>query len=193
MRNQTERESEGDLLKGLVAGAVSGLIASWVMNQFQATWHQMAEGEQRGHGAQSMQQGSPSGGVAEELKERNSENPDDDAPQRLAKYISEEGFGHKLTKSEKDAAGTALHYAFGVSSATAYSVAAEFLPQVTLGAGLPFGALVWLAADEIVTPLLGLSKPADEYPLSTHAYALSSHLVYGLTAEMTRRAVRDVL
>jgi hypothetical protein len=50
--------------------------------------------------------------------------------------------------------------------------------------GLPFGTAVWLAADEGVVPALGLSQESDKYPLSTHAYALASHLVYGLTTEL---------
>jgi putative membrane protein len=193
MEKNNNSDRQRNLVKGLVAGAVAGLVASWCMNQFQAAWHQVIEGEERGHGAQSMQKGSPSGGIAEELKKRNSEDPNDDAAQRLAKYIAEEGFEKKLTKSEADAGGTALHYAFGISTGTAYGLAAEIMPEVSTGAGLPFGITVWLAADELVTPLLGLSRPGTEYPLSIHAYALSSHLVYGLTAEITRRAVRNIL
>lgn len=193
MRKQANSQPEGDLWKGLAAGVIGGIAASFVMNQFQAAWQKLAEGESRGHGAQSMQKGAPERGVGQELEERGSENPDDDAAQRLTKYIAEEGFGYKLTKSEKDAGGTALHYAFGISSGAAYGAAAEFLPQVTVGAGLPFGAAVWVAADEVVTPLLGLSKTPAEYPLSTHAYALSSHLVFGLTAELVRNAVRKML
>ena len=46
---------------------------------------------------------------------------------------------------------------------------------------------------KISVPLLGLSKGPTEYPVSTHAYALASHLVYGVTAEMSRRALRQVL
>ena len=64
---------------------------------------------------------------------------------------------------------------------------------MTTGAGIPFGAAFWLLADEISVPLLGLSKGPTEYPVSTHAYALASHLVYGVTAEMSRRALRQVL
>jgi putative membrane protein len=64
---------------------------------------------------------------------------------------------------------------------------------VTSGAGLPFGAAFWLLADEVSVPLLGLSKGPTEYPVSTHVYALASHLVYGVTAEMSRRALRQVL
>lgn len=56
-------------------------------------------------------------------------------------------------------------------------------PQVTVGVGLPFGAAFWLVVDEGAVPLLGLSKGPRACPLSTHAYALSSHFVFGLTAE----------
>ena len=186
-------ESRPELLKGILAGVAGGLLASWVMNQFQGAIHKMVEGEERGHGAQSMQQGSPSHGIADKLKERGIENPDDDAPERLAKFIAAEGFDRRLSAGEKDAGGVALHYAFGAATGAAYGAAAEVLPSVTAGAGFPFGAAVWLAADEVVTPALGLSKKATEYSLGTHAYALASHFVYGLTAEIARRAVRRIL
>jgi uncharacterized membrane protein YagU involved in acid resistance len=98
-----------------------------------------------------------------------------------------------LTNREKEIAGAAVHYAFGMGSGALYGVLAEAAPQVTKGAGLPFGAFVWLTADEGMVPLLGLSKGPTAYPLSTHVYALASHLVYGLTTEIMRRAVRRVL
>jgi hypothetical protein len=41
--------------------------------------------------------------------------------------------------------------------------------------------------------VLGLSKPPIKYPVSTHVYALASHLVYGLTAELVRRNLRKAL
>ena len=69
----------------------------------------------------------------------------------------------------------------------------ELAPGVTTGMGLPFGAAFWLVADETAVPLLGLSKPPTEYSVSTHAYAFVSHLVYGLTAERVRRALRKAL
>ncbi|MDQ3064642.1 MAG: DUF1440 domain-containing protein [Acidobacteriota bacterium] len=86
-----------------------------------------------------------------------------------------------------------MHYAMGATSGLIYGIASEIAPMTTVGLGLPFGAAVWLVADDVVVPALGLAKPATQYPLSTHAYALSSHLVYGLTTDLVRRAVRDLL
>ena len=94
---------------------------------------------------------------------------------------------------EVETAGTAVHYAFGISMGALYGVGAEFVPMITAGRGVPFGISVWLGADEGVVPALGLSKSPKEYPLSVHAYSLASHAVYGLTTELVRRAIRKAL
>jgi putative membrane protein len=164
-----------------------------VMNQFQALLGRLMEGTERSHGAQSLQKGSPDHGAGRELKERCSDEEQDDAAMRLANMISEKVLHRDLTREEKHAAGTFLHYAFGVTTGAWYGAVAESVPAITVGAGMPFGAFIWLTADEGAVPALGLSKPPTEYPLSIHAYALSSHLVYGLTTEVVRRAVRRAL
>ena len=179
--------------KGLAAGAAGGLAASVAMNQFQALWSKLAGRRERSHGAQSMQQGSPQHGVGRELQRRGRDEGRDDAPMRLANAISVGLLDHELTRGEKEATGTVIHYAFGVMTGGLYGAGAELLPGITAGAGVPFGAFVWLSADEGVVPGLGLSKSPTEYPLSIHAYALASHLVYGLTTELVRRAVRQAL
>jgi hypothetical protein len=179
---------DSNILKGMVAGLAGGLIASWTMNQFQATWTRIAEGAEKSHGAQSMQ---PSEGSQGEQGLDTGEQ--DDATVKTARAISKNVLGHELQESEKEAAGAAVHYAFGTLTGGLYGALAEVIPQVTTATGLPFGAGFWLLADEISVPLLGLSKGPTEYPVSTHAYALASHLVYGMTAEIGRRAVRQVL
>jgi hypothetical protein len=187
---QTHKNNGQDLVKGTVAGLVGGLVASWTMNQFQAVWSKAAEGFEKPHGAQSMQPSDSSD--AAQSSDRNKEDQDD-ATVKAAKAISEGIFGRKLKESEKKPAGAAIHYAFGSATGGLYGAAAEVAPQLTTGLGLPFGVAFWMVADEAVVPLLGLSKGPTKYPVSTHVYALASHLVYGLTTEVTRRAVREIL
>ncbi len=179
---------DASIWRGMVAGLAGGLLASWTMNQFQAAWTRIAEGNEKSHGAQSMQPSEGSHG-----EQAQDTNDQDDATVETAKAISENVFGHQLQESEKQPAGAAVHYAFGTLTGGLYGALAEVTPQVTTAAGLPFGAGFWLLADEVTVPMLGLSKGPTEYPVSTHAYALASHLVYGLTAELSRRAVRSVL
>jgi len=188
------RRKSGDPLKGMIAGAAGGLVASWVMNQFQALLSRMTHGVERPHGAQSLQHGSPRHGVARELQERGRDREADNAAVRTAVVVSERFFGLELADREKtEIAGAVVHYAFGVATGGVYGALAELKPATTTGAGLPFGAAVWLIADEIVVPALGLSKPLTKYPLSTHASSIASHLVYGMTTEIVRREVRRAL
>lgn len=186
-------KTENNVWKGLVAGVAGGLVASAVMNQFQALWSRVMEGEERGHGAQSLQQGQPDHGIGRELQKEGSDEPDDNAAVRAGNAIAEFVFDEHLSKREKETAGVVAHYAMGATSGAIYGALAEVVPVATIGEGLPFGAAVWLIADEGVVPALGLSKSGKEYPPSIHAYACVSHLVYGLTTEVVRRTVRRAL
>jgi len=189
---RTSQHREGQVLKGLAAGVVGGLVASWTMNQFQELWTTWSEGDQKAQAKKSSQTRSASEGKQKKLESEEG-GEGQDATVKAASEISEGVFDHKLTKSEKKVAGPAVHYAMGATSGAIYGVMAELLPPVTMGAGLPFGTAVWLIADEAALPALGLSKSPAEVPLSTHAYALASHFVYGLTTEIVRKSVRGAL
>ena len=182
-----------NITKGVVAGVAGGLAGSFVMNQFQAAWGKLMENEERSHGAQSLQQGSTDHGIGRELEQRGVDAPDDNAAVRTGNAVSEFVFEHHLTKSEKETAGAVAHYAMGVTSGAVYGAVAEMMPAATVAEGLPFGAAVWVIADEAVVPALGLSRRPSDYPASIHIYSFASHLVYGLTTELVRRAVRKAL
>ena len=179
------------LWKGVAAGLIGGLAASWAMNRFQDVWSRLAKANEESHDKPNSQQASNLKLVQQEPQEDN--DAQDDTTVRTASLVSERLFHHKLTPKEKKIGGTAVHYSLGTGVGGLYGAAAEFAPEVTTGLGMPFGAAFWLVVDEGAVPLLGLSKGPAEYPLSTHLYALTSHLVYGLTAEVVRRAVRDAL
>jgi hypothetical protein len=183
----------GNIWKGLASGIIGGLAAAAVMNTFQALLSRQAGAEERSHGAQSLQQGSPRQGVGLELRAEGRDDESDDATERLANAVSLKVLHRELTPREKEVAGTAFHYAMGATSGALYGAVAEIAPGATTGAGLPFGAAVWLVADEAIVPAAGLSKSPSEYPLSIHAYSFASHLVFGLTAEVVRRAARKAL
>jgi len=197
----TTRKSGSDdsaVWKGLAAGLIGGLVGSWTMNRFQDVWSKVSHSLENSPGDQFRNASGEAACGGEDPDTHNSEfssqpEAQDDTTVRTASAISEGVFDHKLTPGEKKIAGTAVHYLLGTSVGGLYGAAAERAPNVTAGAGLPFGAAFWLVVDEGAVPLLGLSKGPMAYPVSTHAYALSSHFVYALTAELVRRAVRRAL
>lgn len=182
-----------NIYKGVAAGVAGGLAGSLVMNQFQELLGKLMANEARPHGGQSLQQGSPDHGIGRELAERGVDEPDDNAAVRTGNAVSELVFAHHLTKSEKEKAGAIAHYAMGATSGAMYGAMAEVMPATTVANGLPFGAAVWVLADEFIVPASGLSRKPSDYPPSIHAYSFASHLVYGLTTELVRRAVRKAL
>jgi hypothetical protein len=61
----------------------------------------------------------------------------------------------------------------------ALGIGVELFPHVSKGVGLPFVSVLWLAAGEVAVPALGLSRPAMDYPLSSHFSVLAAHAVLG--------------
>jgi hypothetical protein len=163
-----------NLFKGLVAGALAGVAASWVMERFQEQW--------------LLREGNA--GVTPGNMGALGAEP---ATMKAADAVSEAITGGPVPAEQRELAGEAMHYAAGAGAGGLYGVLAEVAPGPTLGLGAAYGAAVALGVDEALLPALGLSKPAREVPPSEHAYNLASHLVYGVTLEGARRIIRALL
>lgn len=146
------------------------------MNQFQLAWAKMSKGNGP---EQSDQQRQP--------------ESDEDATMRMANRLLSPVLGRELTDREKKIGGPIVHYSFGGSMGALYGALAELAPAFRAGMGSGFGSALFLGADEIAVPLSGLSGPPTQTPLKIHAYAWTSHIVYGVATEMARRGVRAVL
>jgi uncharacterized membrane protein YagU involved in acid resistance len=122
---------------------------------------------------------------ARDWQERSEQrNSNELAAQAIAGYM----LGRCLTRQELRVAAPLVHFLFGAAVGAIYGAYAEGRQADASGAG--FGATVWLAADEIAMPLLGLSDSTARRPLEMHLQSLVAHLVYGTATEMTRRSVR---
>lgn len=171
--------------KGLLAGVTGGLAATVVMTQFQGAWSQVSNAlEKKKNGQQSDDQ---------EGEDQQGEDATMKAAGKLAKAA-----GHELSRAEKKKAGPFIHYGFGAAMGAVYGLAHEFAPRglksvppVLVGSG--YGTALFVGADEVAVPALGLSQPAGEAPLTAHLYGWASHLVYGVTLEMVRKNVRRKL
>ena len=174
MRNGSST-GNGSIAKNVVAGAIGGLVASWAMEYFQRSlgWISQDLG------------GEPGGGGQQHRTPQQSEPP----TYKAADAVSETMTGQEVPREYKPAAGALMHYAFGGAVGAIYGAAAARTPDVTAWGGIPFGATVWLVADEMGMPLSGLSKPPTEYPASDHVSAFATHIVYGTTTECVRRTL----
>jgi putative membrane protein len=163
--------NERSAWKGILAGAVAGLAATYVMSKFQGSFAKLAQEDQ---GNQSDETGEPS-------------------TVKVADRVAVAATGKHLPDEQKEIAGNLVHYGFGTLMGAAYGVAAEYAPIARSGFGSAFGSALFVGADEIGVPLAGLSKPPQETPARLHLYAWASHLVYGAALEGTRLATRKAL
>lgn len=164
------KNKEKNLMKGIIAGAVAGLVATFVMTKYQNLTQDL-------------------------MTDKSNDDKDngDSATVKAANMITENVFDHKLQMSEKEFAGQTMHYLMGGISGAIYGATNEYTGLAKLGGGFPFGTAVWAIADDVIVPALGLAKSPTQTSLSTHAYALTSHWVYGTVSEFVRKAIRRAL
>jgi hypothetical protein len=149
------------LTNSMIAGALGGLVAAYAMNRFQSLL--------------SASTKKPAGG--------------DDATVKTADAISRQVADRQLTSAEKEWAGPAVHYTTGLLLGTVYGALVILIPVISDCFGTIYGTAVWLVADEVAVPALGLGPKASHTPPLAHAEALSSHLVFGSVVELVRRVL----
>ena len=176
------RRNEHSAWKGLLAGAAGGLVGTIAMTEFQKGWQKVAE--KRRSGDTRRRQTT--------LRARPSEENEDSTTKAAGKLAQKAG--RELTYEQKKQASPLFHYGFGTAMGALYGMAMETSPRGVRAQRIPlfgslFGSALFLGADEMAVPALGLAE-ASESP-SPHLYAWASHLVYGLTTEFVRRQVRQ--
>jgi putative membrane protein len=155
--------------KGLIAGGIGGLAASWIMPKFQ-----LLVTRALGHSDPHEGQG-------------------EDATVKTAQRISSAMLDHPLSAEEKKKAGPLVHYAYGTGIGALYGGLAQKHETIKSGFGVAYGAGAWALGDEIAVPALGLGKKPTEVPWSQQLQFLAAHLVYGITLEGVRRLTLKAL
>lgn len=175
--------------KGPVAGLAGGLAGTLVMTQAQRLMSS-GQGDDEEQGAERA--GDHDEERAGEQHEQGQSGGDAPATVQVARHVSR-AVGKRLSPQREPQAGQAVHYGFGALMGAVYGGLVELHPGFSAGRGAAFGAALFLMADEVAVPALGLSEPPTQQPLGTHAYGLASHLIYGGVAELVRGLVRGAL
>jgi putative membrane protein len=174
-----EPDTQPQLVKGVLAGLIGGLAGTWAMSHAQRLWTHAFDGDAPDSAAGRHD--------ARDWQERN-ENKN--ANELVAQTIGGWMLGRPLTRDELGVAAAVSHYTFGAAAGALYGACIELLPRRRLRSGVGFGTALWITADEVAMPLLGLSEPTTQRPAEMHLQALAAHVVYGVTTELVRRPTR---
>jgi hypothetical protein len=164
------RTRKNRVYKGVIAGSIGGLAASWIMTRFQTLLARAIEGQPDPHKGEG-----------------------EDATVKTAKKISSGVLNHPLSEREKKLAGPLVHYAYGAGIGALYGGLAQRYGATKSGFGTAYGAAAWVLGDEVAVPALGLGKKPAEIPAVRHFQTMAAHLVYGLTLEGVRRLTLKAL
>jgi putative membrane protein len=114
-------------------------------------------------------------------------------PPELIVKRAEAAAGTSLPDGARNAATHGIHWGFGTMIGGVYGLAAEFSPQVTAWRGGVFGLSVNRLAHEELLPRMELVEPVPEQPAQERISEWITHVVYGVSTEVVRRAVRKRL
>lgn len=154
------------LVRTLVGGVVSGLVASAAMTAAQLV-------------------------LAHAAKAAGGDTDREPTGQQLADAVSEAATGRPVPDAAKDAAGKLVHFATGAGLGALYTLAGRWLPDVRAGFGTAYGIAVSAVLDEGLMPALGLAPPPGDVPLADHAEGAAAHLIFGLALEAMTRVLVD--
>jgi hypothetical protein len=148
----------------LVAGALAGAVATWVMGK--ATEYLY---EHENQTAREREDRAREGKTAYEV-----------AAEKTASTV-----GTELSEDNRKRYGSAIHWTLGLGAGALYGALRPRLQNLAWARGFLFGAAFWLLVDEIATPVLGLTPGPEAFPWQTHARGLAGHLVFGAAADAT--------
>ena len=180
MQTRYADQRRPNLWLGAAAGAVGGAAGAWAMVRFNHALGRTENGQRpQQHRRQSASPNDTDGTIS-----------DEPASIQVASIAAEAVTDARLDDREKQIGGSLVHYLFGAAVGAAYGAAGEYRPSTTALSGLPFGTGVWIVADELGLPFVGLARTPTDYPAARHLAAFASHLVFGLATEAVRRQLR---
>lgn len=144
--------------RDLVAGAVAGAAATWLMNQTTTILY-----EKEDDAAKQREDQARGGETAYAI-----------AAGRIARAMSVD-----LDKDRRSQLGTALHWTLGIGAGIGYALARRRWPGIARGAGLPFGIAFFLLMDEGMNTALHFTPPPRAFPWQAHARGAAGHAIFG--------------
>jgi hypothetical protein len=183
----TRGTSDADLGQRWLIGFAGGLLASLAMNLFARAVTTAGDGRETPGAAHGHDRTGR--GVQPPQAEDTAE---DDATVRVGTIAYRAVTGEAPSRATRSWLGTAAHYAFGGTVGACHAVMMRRLPTIRAGRGTVYGTAVWIVADEMVMPLLGLSRSPRQLSAGVHAYALAGHWIYGFALDsVVRSRIRD--
>lgn len=173
-----------ETLRGVLFGAVGGAVGTFLMPFY---WKAatalhgknplMMTNEGPPHALDSIS------AVGEQARE------DEGSTEAVGRIIHESVTGDEPADARKERLSEGVHWSYGILVSALYGAVRGHRPVPDVAGGAVFGTALWALGDELMVPVLGLSKGPTAYPTVQHAHRLGVHLLYGVAAAATTQAL----
>lgn len=161
----------GGIGADLIKGAVAGAVATFVMGRVTGYMYEREDPEAR----------------EQEDEARGGRSSYEAAAEKAG-----EAAGRPLDRTEREQAGSAMHWALGIGAGAAYALFRRQVQGLGVTAGTALGTAFWGFIDEGLVPALGLTPGPTAFPWQTHARGLIGHLTFGTVTDGTLRLLDRV-
>lgn len=180
------------LWRDTLVGMAAGVVGTAVMNQFWKVLEAASSDEDDGgsEDAEATGQLEEEGLLDDVALVGPYHREEESAPETAARVVYEKLQGEEPDDETRAALANRAHWAMGMALGAAYGLLRGSRGSgLDVGGGLAFGAGAWLAADEIMVPILGLSEGPTAHPPEAHVQGLGAHLVYGVATAAAARVL----
>lgn len=156
-------------------GTVAGLGGAWAMSQFTKMWNSL------------LHPGSYVNSLP--LPPVPYSNQEWESTSGIAQVIGSVTLRRRLSLKEKRIGARVVHYGVGASSGVFYALLVQRGSAIATRSGVFFGFGLWLIADELLMPCLGISRELRYYSSQAQANSLGEHLAYAFTTDFVCRCL----
>lgn len=177
-------------IKGLLLGGLGGIAGTLAMGLY---WKAATALE--GDDPRMLTRDDEADHPLDEMSVVGQQHQEDESSTEAVGRIAYEAVTGDEPESDefKTTLSNTVHWSYGTLLGGLYGALRGRADAVDAPGGLAFGTAAWLLGDEVMVPLLGLSKGPTEYPAKQHAHRLGAHLVYGLAASVVTQALFGLL
>lgn len=165
-----------------LVGMAAGVVGTWAMNRFWSAL-QSLNGKEEEEGGQDRDGGEGNGDSTVQ----------ESAPETAARLVYSTVRGVEPPAPVRLRLATRIHWAQGIAMGGTYGMTRGRAGGADISGGIVFGTALWVVADEVAVPLLGLSEGPAAHPPSEHLEGLGAHLVYGVATAVTAQLLQRVV
>jgi uncharacterized membrane protein YagU involved in acid resistance len=170
MHNEAHASDSGSMMMDALLGAVAGTVGVWALDR--VDWFMFRHEDPAAR------------------RQTQAVRPYHAAPAQVIADKAADAMGKELSDPEKNLPGTLIHYNLGIMPGAMYGAMRDRAPVIGTGRGALFGLTLFLAQDEVLNAVSGISARPSEYPWQAHARGLIAHLVYGMTTNAVFGALK---